>query len=102
MNPSLVAHVEDIAEPPGGEGQVVVAEHDALGAPRGARGVDQVAALVDGHFTQPPAELVVLLFLPHLYEVLPAEDAGARGFARVLHDGLEAPELVLEEVELGI
>ena len=93
----LVPHVKDLAEPSGCEGEVVVGEHDALGSARGARGVDQVAALVDGHVAQPLVELVLLLFPAHLYEVLPTDDAVSRGFARVLHDCLESLEFGLEE-----
>ena len=55
-----------------------------------------MAALIDGHLTQPLVQLLICLLPPHCYEVRPAEDAGARGLASVLHDGLETLEFVLE------
>ena len=55
-----------------------------------------MAALVDGDVPEPPVQLLLPLLPPHLHELLPGQDAGACGLARVLHNGLQAPELVLE------
>ena len=56
-----VLQVEGVAEPPGGVGQVVVAEHHALGEARGAGGVHEVAALVDGDVPQALVQGLVAL-----------------------------------------
>ena len=71
------------------EGEVVVGQHYAFGHARGAGSVHQVAALVDGDLLQAGVQLGVILLVPDLQEILPAQDTLLGRSSEVLDDGFE-------------